>query len=70
MKLRVWDAPLNQDKFSAALRALDQSISESQIKSLFVSIRNTDGEVPVPDLIRNFTGRAYETVDFRNRVYK
>ncbi len=26
--------------------------------------------VPICDLIRNFTGQAYETVDYRNDVYK
>lgn len=26
--------------------------------------------MPICDLIRNFTGQTYETVDYRNAVYK
>lgn len=70
MKLRVWDNPLNRSTFQTAMRSLDPSISDVQIRAIFNSIKNDSGEVPVCDLIRNFTGQAYETVDYRNNVYK
>jgi hypothetical protein len=37
---------------------------------LFHQIRNENGLVDVPELVRNFTGQAYETVDFRNKMLK
>lgn len=33
-------------------------------------MRGDDGCVEVPKLVRNFTGRAYETVDFRNKIFR
>jgi len=33
-------------------------------------LKNDNGEVPICDLVRNFTGQAFETVDFRNAVFK
>lgn len=70
MKLRVWSDPLDQASFQKAIRNLDQSISDSQIRSLFIQLRNSSGLVEVPELIRNFTGQAFETVDFRNKIFK
>ena len=70
MKLRVWGSPLDYKSFHSALRSLDQSMSDVQIRALFNQLRNDDGVVPIPDLVRNFTGKAYETADFRNATYK
>jgi len=70
MKLRVWDKPLVLNGFITAMRNLDQSISDVQIKALFNTIKGADGKVEVPNLVRNFTGKAYETVDFRNKIFK
>lgn len=52
------------------MRNLDPSISDVQIKAIFASIKNDSSEVPICDLIRNFTGQPYETVDYRNNVFK
>jgi len=70
MKLRVWDNPLDQVAFHKALRNLDHSISDVQIRALYAQLKNDAGKIPVDTLIRNFTGKPYETVDFRNTVYK
>ena len=70
MKLRVWDNALDGVAFHKALRNLDHSISDVQIRALFVQLKNDSSRVPVDSLIRNFTGKPYETVDFRNATYK
>ena len=70
MKLRVWGNPLDSKSFHTAMRNLDQSMSDVQIRALFAQLRNEDGTVPIPDLVRNLTGKAYETADFRNATYK
>ena len=70
MKLRVWDNPLDNQAFHQALRNLDNSISDVQIRALFVSLKNDSSKVPVDALVRNLTGKPYETVDFRNQIYK
>ena len=41
-----------------------------QIRALFVSLKNDSSRVPVEALVRNLTGKPYETVDFRNAIYK
>ena len=70
MKLRVWDEPLDRAAFHKAMRNLDPSISDVQIKAIHASLKNDNGMVPICDLIRNFTGEAFATVDFRNSVFK
>lgn len=70
MKLRVWDDDLDKQAFFRAMRNLDPSISDVQIKAIFATLKNDSGVVPICDLIRNFTGQAYETVDYRNTVFK
>ena len=70
MKLRVWDEPLDRAAFHKAMRNLDPSISDVQIKAIYASLKNDNGMVPICDLIRNFTGEAFATVDFRNSVFK
>lgn len=70
MKLRVWDNPLDGVAFHKALRNLDHSISDVQIRALFAQLKNDSSKVSVDSLIRNFTGKPYETVDFRNATYK
>lgn len=70
MKLRVWDNPLDLNGFTKALHNLDKSLSDSQIRALFAQLKNSDSLVEVPNLVRNFTGKQYETVDFRNKIYK
>lgn len=70
MKLRVWDDALDRNTFYKAMRNLDPSISDVQIKAIYARLKNDNGEVPICDLIRNFTGQAFETVDYRNTVFK
>ena len=70
MKLRVWDNPLDQHAFHTAIHNLDHSISDVQIRALYAQLKNDSGKIPVDNLIRNFTGKPYETVDFRNAIYK
>jgi hypothetical protein len=70
MKLRAWGNPLDYKGCHAALRNLDQSMSDVQIRSLFNQVRNDDGTVTIADLVRNLTGKPYETADFRNATYK
>lgn len=70
MKLKLWDDPLTQMRLSAAIRHLDQSISDGQIRVLFMCLKESNGLVSVPVLIQNLTGKPFETVDFRNQTYK
>jgi len=70
MKLKLWDDPLTQMRLSAAIRHLDQSISDGQIRVLFMCLKESNGLVSVPVLIQNLTGKPFETVDFRNQIYK
>lgn len=70
MKLRVWDNALDKTAFHKAMRNLDPSISDVQIRAIFATLKNDSMEVPVCDLVRNFTGQPYETVDYRNTVFK
>ena len=35
-----------------------------------MSLKNDSSKVPVDALVRNLTGKPYETVDFRNQIYK
>lgn len=70
MQIRIWDAPLDFIKLSEALRKIDPSISESQIRHLAKSLKNKDDKVEVGDLLRNLCGKEYETVDFRNKIFR
>ena len=70
MKLRVWDNDLDKPAFFRALRNLDPSISDVQIRAMYAQLKNDEGVIPICDLVRNFTGQAFETVDYRNTVYK
>ena len=56
MKLRVWDDALDRNSFYTAMRNLDPSISDVQIKAIYATLKNDSGQVPICDLIRNFTG--------------
>jgi hypothetical protein len=69
MKLRVWDEPMDGKRFLTAIRLLDQTVSDAQAKALFSSLKNNDGKVDVHILVRNLTGREFETVDFRNKIF-
>jgi uncharacterized protein YcgL (UPF0745 family) len=49
---------------------LDQSISDAQIRSLYFQMRNDADLVEVPELIINFTGKPFDAVDFKIKVFK
>jgi Ca2+-binding EF-hand superfamily protein len=70
MHLRVWDDAMDFPKFNKALRLVDQTMSELQLKTLFKNLKNADGLVDINVLIRNLTGKDFATVDFRERVYR
>lgn len=70
MNLRIWDDPLDFPKFAAALRVLDSSLTDLQLKAVAKSMKNSQNLVEVPVLIRNLVGKDYETVDFRDKLYK
>lgn len=70
MRLKLWDEPLSASQLTKAIRLLDQSISDVQISALHQCLRQSSGLVPVPVLIQNMTGRSFETVDFRDEIYK
>jgi hypothetical protein len=57
MKLKAWDEPLSFTQLTQAIRNLDQSISDIQIRSIFTSLKNAVGLVPVMNLISNLTGK-------------
>jgi Ca2+-binding EF-hand superfamily protein len=70
MNLRIWDDPLDFPKFAKALRILDSSLTDLQLKAVAKSMKNSNNLVEVPVLIRNLVGKDYETVDFRDKLFK
>lgn len=69
MNLRIWDEPLDFPKFAKALRILDSSLTDAQLKAIAKSMKNSKNLVEVPALIKNLVGKDYETVDFRDKLY-
>jgi Ca2+-binding EF-hand superfamily protein len=70
MQLKPWDAAMDLAKLRKVIRNLDQSIGDSQITALFKSLKNRSETVEVETLIQNFTGKPYETVEFRDKIFK
>jgi len=70
MKLRFWDLPLNRAAFLKAARNLDQSLGDNQISELFKTLKNDEEVVEIASIVRNFTGSQFETVDYRNMMFK
>ena len=70
MQLRIWDAPLDFGKLCEGLRKLDPTLSESQIRHLSKTLKNKENKVDIHALLRNLTGQEYETVDYRNRIFR
>ena len=56
MQLRIWDEPLDFPKLCEALRRLDPSLSESQLRHLTKTLRNKDNKVEIAALLRNLCG--------------
>lgn len=70
MNIRMWDDPLDFPKFAKALRTLDSSLTDVQLKAMAKSMKNSKNLVEVPVLIKNLCGKDFETVDFRDKLYK
>lgn len=70
MKLRIWDHPLDFPKLCEALRRLDPSLSESQLRHLTKTLKNKDNKVEITAMLRNLCGQEHETVDFRNKTFR
>jgi Ca2+-binding EF-hand superfamily protein len=56
MQLRIWDEPLDFSKLCEALRRLDPTLSEPQLRHLAKTLRNKDGKVEITALLRNLCG--------------
>lgn len=70
MHLRAWDNPLDYPQFSEAIRKLDPSLGDSQLRALAKILKNKDNKVDVGVLITNLCGKEFETVDYRNKIFK
>lgn len=70
IKLKIWDEPLDYRRFSQAIRLLDSSFSESQLKVLFGKLKNADDKVDIQVFLSNVTGAQEDTVDYRNKMFK
>ena len=70
MHLHAWDNALDFNQFTEAVRRLDPSIGESQLRVLAKLLKNKDNKVEVGVLVTNLCGKEFETVDYRNKVFK
>ena len=70
MNLKLWDNPLDSSKLTESLRKLDPSLGEAQIRVVAKQLKNKDNKVEVSTLIINLSGKEFETVDYRNKIYK
>ena len=70
IKLKIWDEPLDYRRFGQAIRLLDSSFSESQLKVLFSKLKNADDKVDIQVFLSNVTGAKEDTVDYRNKMFK
>lgn len=70
MNLRIWDDALDFNKFAKALRLLDSSLTDVQLRAMAKSLKNSKNYIEVPTLIKNLVGQDYETVDFRDKLFK
>jgi len=70
MRLRVWDEDMDYQPFQGAMRKLDPTLSEPQIKYLSKVLKGNNGKISVTNLLRNLCGHETETVDFRNKMLR
>ena len=52
------------------MRRLDPTLSESQIRHFAKLLKNKDNKVEITAMLRNLSGQEYETVDYRNRIFR
>jgi hypothetical protein len=69
-KMRVYDDPIEFPKFKDCMKMLDPELNPNQLRCMFNEIKNSSNLVEIPMMIASITGETYETVDFRNKVYK
>ncbi len=70
MNLRIWDSPLDFPRFSECVRKLDPSLGDAQLRVFAKILKNKDNKIEVPTLITNLCGKEFETIDYRNKIYK
>ena len=70
MKIRIWDNPMNMKEFSTAIRQLDPSFTDLQVRALAKILKNETDHVDVVTMIRNLCGEEFETIDYRNKIFK
>lgn len=70
MHLRIWDDALDITKFMYAVRKLDPTLTDAQLRSMAQQMKNRDGKVEIMMMLQNLCGNEFETVDFRNRIFK
>jgi Ca2+-binding EF-hand superfamily protein len=70
MKIKIWDDPMDYNKFEVCLHRLDPSFSDGQSKALFKKIKGPDDKVDIQVMLNNFAGTIYDTVDYRNKLFK
>jgi Ca2+-binding EF-hand superfamily protein len=70
MQLRIWDNALDFPQLVSALRKLDPTLSEPQLRHLAKTLKNKENKVEIPALLRNLCGQEHETVDFRNKIFR
>ena len=70
MGLRIWDDPIDLPTFNRCMRLLDPTLTDSQLKGLAKEMKNSQNKVDIIMMLQNLVGNEFETVDFRNRVFK
>ena len=70
MKLKIWDDPLDYNKFEVCLRRLDPSFSDGQCKALFQKLKGPDGLIDIQLFLSNVAGTIHDTVDYKNEMFK
>lgn len=56
MHLRYWDSPMDFPKMCEALRRLDPTLSEIQLRYLAKALKNKEDKVEITTLLRNLCG--------------
>jgi hypothetical protein len=70
MSLRVWDNPIDFPKFSECIRKLDPSLGDAQLRVMAKLLKNKDNKIEIPTLVSNLSGKDFETIDYRNKIFK
>jgi len=52
------------------MRTLDPTLTEQQLKGIAKEMKNANNRIDVIMMLQNLVGNEFETVDFRNRIYK